>query len=345
MRAQSEDTPTPFGQAPEGHVDIPFVVEPNYAGWRLDSYLTEKLRRLSRERLHGIIQRGVLCEGRRLKPSTPVYPGLSFIIRRPASAEPQTPTTGLTALFQDEWLLVLDKPAGLPIHPTARYHKGTLVSLLRERFGEAFAEPAHRLDRETSGLVVCGRTTESCRVLGRLFVSRDVHKEYLAVCEGHPPEDSFSVDAPIAEGTDLIRIAVRIDPVEGKESRTRFQVLQRFTRDGAPFALLRCYPETGRQHQIRIHLREAGFPLVGDKMYGPDPGYFDRFSKHSLEPEAWARLRLPRHALHAARISFPHPGTDQRVTFDSPLPEDLQDFIAGRPVTAGPTSSEERVPS
>jgi 23S rRNA pseudouridine1911/1915/1917 synthase len=328
MRDPSEDIPHPIDDAPEGYVDIPFVVEPNYAGWRLERYLSEKIRRLSRERLHGIIQRGVLCEERRLKPSTPVYPGLSFHIRRPASAEPETPTE-LPALFQDDWLLVLDKPAGLPIHPTARYHKGTLVSLLRERFGETFAEPAHRLDRETSGLVVCGRTTESCRVLGRLFVSRDVHKEYLAICEGHPPEDSFSVDAPIAEGTVLIRIAVRIDPVEGKESRTRFQVLQRFTREGQPFALLRCYPETGRQHQIRIHLREAGFPLVGDKMYGPDPGYFDRFSKHCLEPEAWVKLRLPRHALHAAHISFPHPGTGQTVSFASPLPADLQDFITG----------------
>ncbi|PTL76423.1 RluA family pseudouridine synthase [Vitiosangium sp. GDMCC 1.1324] len=336
-REQSEETPTPFGEVPEGYVDIPFVVEPNYAGWRLDRYLAEKLRRLTRERLHGIIQRGVLCEERRLKSSTPVYPGLCFRIRRPVSAEPETPTE-LPVLFQDDWLLVLDKPAGLPIHPTARYHKGTLVSLLRERFGEAFAEPAHRLDRETSGLVVCGRTTESCRVLGRLFVSRDVDKEYLAVCEGHPPGDTFFVDAPIAEGTELIRIAVRIDPVEGKESRTRFQVLQRFSRDGEPFSLLRCYPETGRQHQIRIHLREAGFPLVGDKMYGPDPGYFDRFSKHCLEPEAWVRLRLPRHALHAARISFPHPGTGESVAFDSPLPADLQDFIDGRPLITGPAS-------
>jgi 23S rRNA pseudouridine1911/1915/1917 synthase len=337
MRARNQDPPSSFGEAPEGYVDLPFVVEPNYAGWRLDRYLSEKIRRLSRERLHGIIQRGVLCEERRLKPSTPVYPGLTFRIRRPASQEPETPTA-LPVLFQDDWLLILDKPAGLPIHPTARYHKGTLVSLLRERFGEAFAEPAHRLDRETSGVVVCGRTTESCRVLGRLFVSRDVHKEYLALCEGHPPEDSFHVDAPIAEGTELIRIAVRIDPVAGKESRTRFQVLQRFSRDGAPFALLRCLPETGRQHQIRIHLREAGFPLVGDKMYGPDPGYFDRFSKRCLEPEAWVRLRLPRHALHAAHISFPHPGTGRSVSFESPLPEDLQDFIAGRPVALAPPS-------
>ncbi len=330
----SPPTPAPPEEAPEGYVDIEFVVEPNYAGWRLDRYLSEKIRRLSRTRIQSIIQRGLLCE-RRLKPSTLVYPGLAFRIRRRASDEPRTPTE-LPVVHQDDWLLVLDKPAGLPIHPTARYHKGTLVSLLRERFGERFAEPAHRLDRETSGLVVCGRTTGSCRVLGRLFVSRDVHKEYLALCEGHPPQDAFLVDAPIAEGTDLIRIAVRIDPVLGKESRTRFQVLQRFTRDGAPFALLRCFPETGRQHQIRIHLREVGFPLVGDKMYGPDPGYFDRFSKHCLEPEAWDRLRLPRHALHAARICFPHPGSGHDVTFEAPLPVDLVDFIAGRPVVARP---------
>ncbi|WP_224242148.1 RluA family pseudouridine synthase [Hyalangium gracile] len=333
-RADSPPAPPSSREASEGYIDIEYVVEPNYAGWRLERYLGEKIRRLPRNRILGIIQRGLICE-HRLKPSTLVYPGLTFVIRRRVTDEPDFPTE-VPVVFQDDWLLVLDKPAGLPIHPTARYQNGTLVSLLRERFGERFAEPAHRLDRETSGLVVCGRSTESCRVLGRLFLSRDVHKEYLAICEGQPAEDTFVVDAPIAEGTELIRIAVRIDAVEGKQSRTRFQVVQRFTRDGEPFALLRCYPETGRQHQIRIHLQAAGFPLVGDKMYGPDPGYFDRFSKHCLEPEAWVRLRLPRHALHAAHISFTHPGSRQTVRFDAPLPADLVDFIDGRPVAMGP---------
>ena len=307
------------------YVDIPFVVEPNYAGWRLDDYLLEKLRRIPRERLHGVIRRGVRGE-RPLKPSTLLVPGLAFHLRRRASEEPEVPTD-LRVVHEDAWLLVLDKPAGLPVHPTARYHRGTLVSLLRERFGLAYAEPVHRLDRETSGLVVCGRTTEACRVLGRLFVSRDVHKEYLAVCEGHPRADAFEVDAPIAEGTEQVRIAVRIDPAVGKESRTHFEVLRRFTRDGAPFSLLRCLPRTGRQHQIRVHLQHAGFPLVGDKMYGPDPGYFDRFSRHCLEPEAWVRLRLPRHALHAWRIEFPHPGGGGPVAYEAPLPADLQAFM------------------
>jgi 23S rRNA pseudouridine1911/1915/1917 synthase len=173
----------------------------------------------------------------------------------------------------------------------------------------------------------------------RAFMAGGVHKEYLAITEGAPAEDEFEVDAPIAEGTALIRIAVRIDPEGGKPARTRFRVLRRFEREGAPFALVRAFPQTGRQHQIRIHLREAGFPVVGDKMYGPDEGYFDRFSKHTLEPEAWARLRLPRHALHAARIAFTHPGTQRPFALESPLPQDLTAFLTAQPTPGSPMTS------
>ncbi|MFL5321270.1 MAG: RluA family pseudouridine synthase [Myxococcaceae bacterium] len=311
-------------------VEITFTVEPNYDGWRLDKYLCEKIRRLSRSRVQQIIERDLICD-RKLKPSTLVKRGLTFKLRRRAYDEPETPTE-IPELFRDDDLIVFDKPAGLPIHPTARYHKGTLTTLIREKYGEGFqADPAHRLDRETSGIVVCARSTEASRRLMRMFMGRDVEKEYLAVCEGSP-EDEFVVDAPIAEGTELIRIAVRIDREVGKPSRTRFKVEKRFERDGAKFAVLRAHPETGRQHQIRIHLHEAGFPIVGDKMYGPDHGYFDRFSKHCLEDEAWTKLRLPRHALHAARIEFPHPMTRKQLVVESPLPSDLSDFVEGRAI-------------
>ncbi|HVP60520.1 MAG TPA: RluA family pseudouridine synthase [Myxococcaceae bacterium] len=307
-----------------GFVDVTFTVEPNYAGWRLDRYLCEKIRRLSRTRVQRILERSLVAD-RPLKPSTRVHPGLTFTLRRRAQAEPEVPED-IVELHLDASLLVLDKPAGLPIHPTARYHHNTLVKLLERRHGPLLrADPAHRLDRETSGLLVCGRGAEASRALMRAFQSGEVHKEYLAVVEGHPP-DAFAVDAPIAEGTAEVRIAVRIDARAGKPARTRFLVERRFVRDGARFALLRCFPETGRQHQIRIHAREAGFPLVGDKIYGPDPGYFDRFSKRCLEPEAWAHLRLPRHALHAARLGFPHPATGAPLQFESPLPPDLFDF-------------------
>lgn len=314
---------------------VPYRVEPNYAGWRLDQYLCEKLRRASRERVQEIIENDLVCD-RPLKASSPVWPGLSFQLRRRVRAEPTVPgIERLKEVYVDDWLVVVDKPAGLPMHPTARYHLGTLVTQLDTRYGKGNASAAHRLDRETSGLVVCGRTLEATQRLGRLFHDGHVDKEYLAVVEGHPPDDAFDVDAPIAEGTELIRIAVRIDQVEGRAAQTHFRVVARFERRGEPFAVLRCFPKTGRQHQIRIHAREAGYPLVGDKMYGPDPGYFDRFSRHELEPEAWERLRLPRHALHAARISFKHPGTRSQVTFDSPLADDLIGFMQGRDDSAG----------
>jgi len=310
-------------------VDVTFTVEPNYAGWRLDRYLCEKIRRLSRTRVQTILERSLVSD-RRLKASTRVQAGMTFTLRRPAQVEPDVPED-IVELHLDAHLLVLDKPAGLPVHPTARYHHNTLVKLLERKHGPALrADPAHRLDRETSGLLVCGRGAEASRALMRAFQSGEVGKEYLAIVEGQPP-GSWVVDAPIAEGTAAVRIAVRIDRRTGKPARTRFVVEERFTRDGSPFARVRCFPETGRQHQIRVHAREAGFPLVGDKIYGPDPGYFDRFSRRCLEPEAWARLRLPRQALHAARLAFPHPATGARLVFESPLPPDLLNFCrAGR---------------
>ena len=311
-------------QLPPDFIEIEFCVEPNYAGWRLDRYLCAKIRRLSRTRVQAIIEKELLSE-KKLKPSSLVTAGQRFRLRRIALPEPEVPAADeVKEIFRDEWLLILDKPAGLPIHPTARYHHGTLVSQLKAR-GEA-AWPAHRLDRETSGLLVCARSTLISQRLMLAFSGSEVHKEYVAICEGHPPEDAFEVDAPISEGTELIRIAVRIDRDHGKAAQTRFVVERRFVRDGADFAILRCFPRTGRQHQIRIHLQQAGFPLVGDKMYGSDPGFFDRFSKHLLEPEAWLKLRLARHALHAARISFEHPGTGLPVAFESPLPADLLGF-------------------
>lgn len=311
-------------------VEIEYCVEPNYAGWRLDRYLCEKIKRASRTRVQRFIEKDLVSD-RPLKASTLVTPGLTFRLRRRMLDEPTVPADEeLIELYRDEAILVFDKPAGLPIHPTARYHAATMVSLLKRRHGEDFrADPVHRLDRETSGLLVCARTLEANQRLMRAFASGQVHKEYLAICEGHPAQDEFEVDAPIAEGTETVRIAVRIDPTEGKPAQTRFVVERRFERKGEPFCLVRAFPKTGRQHQIRVHLKARGLPLVGDKIYGPDEGYFDRFSKHCLEPEAWERLRLPRQALHAARMEFRHPLFGHNTVFESKLPADLLAFLEG----------------
>lgn len=324
----------------EGISILTFTVEPNYAGWRLDKYLCVKIKRASRTRVQEIIENDVVYakasggdgDGRqpsKLKASTPVWPGLTFQVRRRVRDEPTVPDADqIEIVFQDDDVLVVNKPAGLPIHPTARYHHNTLVEQLKKRFGADFrADPAHRLDRETSGLLVCGKTLQACQRLMKSFMDGAVDKQYVAIVEGQPPLPEFEVDAPIAEGTEAIRIAVRIDHAEGRAAKTRFVVEKKFERDGAKFAVLRCFPITGRQHQIRIHAQHAGFPLVGDKMYGPDPGFFDRFSKHQLEEEAWVKLRLKRQALHAAVIEFPHPVTRAAMKFELPLPKDMGDFV------------------
>ncbi len=318
-----------------GIVRIRYTVEANYAGWRLDKYLCEKIRRASRTRVQEIIANDLVFE-RKLKSSTLVWPGLTFELRRRLLDEPAVPPPeDIELMYVDDDIAVVNKPAGLPIHPTARYHHNTLTEQLKRVHGPDFrADPAHRLDRETSGLVVCGRNLTACQKLTKSFADGTVEKEYLAVVEGSPP-DEFEVDAPIAEGTDVVRIAVRIDHHLGRAARTRFRVEHRWLKGVEAFAQLRCFPETGRQHQIRIHAKHAGYPLVGDKMYGPDPKYFDLYTKGLLEPEAWEKLRLPRQALHAAVLVIAHPRTGLATRFEAALPQDLSQFITSSGASSG----------
>nr|WP_232288310.1 RluA family pseudouridine synthase [Anaeromyxobacter sp. K] len=311
-------------------VRVRFTVEPNYAGWRLDRYLQEKIRRLSRERVQRLIEHRLETEdGRRLKPSTRVAPGLSFALLKDAEAEPDTPQE-FAVVHDDGALLVVDKPAGLPVHPTARYAANTFTSLAKLRFPERKVDPAHRLDRETSGLLACGTSPEVTKVLKRDFAHARVHKTYLALALGAPVEDAFTVDAPLAlTGASAVRVRMHV-AAEGLPSQTAFEVLaRRRAPDGAPVALLACRPRTGRQHQIRAHLAHAGLPMVGDKIYGPDEEIFDRFTRRAMTDEDVALLRLPRHALHAWRLELPHPLTRAPVRLEVPLPPDLAAFWEG----------------
>jgi 23S rRNA pseudouridine1911/1915/1917 synthase len=191
-------------------------------------------------------------------------------------------------------------------------------------------DPAHRIDRETSGLLACGGAPEWTKRLKRAFADGKVSKTYLALVLGAPPADAFAVDAPLAltlASTVRVRMHVHAD---GLPSTTAFEVLgRRRAPDGAPVALLACRPRTGRQHQIRAHLHHAGLPMVGDKIYGPDEGIFDRFTRREMTDEDRERLRLPRHALHAWRLELPHPETRAPVALEAPLPADLAEFWDG----------------
>lgn len=311
-------------------VRVRFTVEPNYAGWRLDRYLQEKIRRLSRERVQFLIEHRLEAEdGRRLKPASRVVPGQSFALVRDQEPEPETPLE-FGVVHDDGELLVVDKPAGLPVHPTARYSANTFTSLARLRFPARKVDPAHRLDRETSGLLACGSAPEVTRLLKRDFAHGRVAKTYLALALGAPGADRFTVDAPLAlTGASAVRVRMHVDPA-GLPSTTEFEVLaRRRAPDGADVTLLACRPRTGRQHQIRAHLHHAGLPMVGDKIYGPDELIFDRFTRRELTGEDLERLRLPRHALHAWRLELPHPRTRAPVRLEAPLPADLRVFWDG----------------
>jgi 23S rRNA pseudouridine1911/1915/1917 synthase len=249
----------------------------------------------------------------------------------------------LRIVYEDDALLVVDKPAGLALHPTARYHLTTLTWALSARHRNAQGEkpdPAHRLDRETSGLVACGRTPRDTRDLKAQFAGRRVRKSYLALVEGAPTGEAFSIDHPLTVGGGRVKVKANVDP-QGAASVTTCEVVARY-RDaaGKPLSLLRCVPLTGRQHQIRAHLHAAGYPIVGDKLYGPSEEIFLRLAESGGAPAAdgafdelidateRAALRLPRQALHAATLSFAHPRTKEPLHFESPLPQDIEALLA-----------------
>ena len=320
-----------------------FEVEPNYDGWTLSAYVAEKLKRpLSPEKLEKLLRSRALVHSEALlEPGTLLRPGLRFALRKRSPGDTGEPPP-IPVIFEDDALLVVDKPAGLALHPTARYHVSTLTYALETRFRNAAGEkpdPAHRIDRETSGLVACGRAPRFTRKLKAAFAARQVDKTYLALCEGAPLQDAFDIDLPLLVGKGRIKVMVHVDAA-GAPSVTGCSVVQRYRdRDGKPLTLLRCVPKTGRQHQIRAHLKAAGFPLVGDKLYGPSEEIFLRLAESGgspapqgtfddlITPEERLALRLPRQALHAESLVLPHPDTSARLRFVAPLPSDIATLV------------------
>jgi 23S rRNA pseudouridine1911/1915/1917 synthase len=273
-----------------------------------------------------------------------VAAGDRFVIRRRARPEPPCPRT-FTLLHADPRLYVVDKPALLPVHASAKFYFNTLTRVLGERFpAEPELQIAHRLDRETSGCLVVARDRAAAVVVKQAFATkRAVHKEYLAVVHGVPPWDAEQViDLPLrlAGPGDPTRLPfVRMLPGPGgQEAITRAQVVAR----GADRALVRCTLVTGRQHQIRAHLAARGFPIVGDKLYAHGDDAFIEYCDAGLTPELAARLGSPRHALHAARVTFPHPDGGV-VTAVAPLPADLAALL-GTATGAPPPLGEPGAP-
>ena len=303
-------------------IELCIVVPQECDGWRLDHFLKRRIGRLSRTRIQSILRTQIFfSDGRSVRPAASVHAGETILLRRPAPIEPEVPRH-FEILYEDASVLVIDKPAGLPMHTTAKFWRNTLVAVLRERYPAQHTEICHRIDRETSGVMLIARTPVAGARLKKAFAERRVRKRYLALVKGQPP-DRGVIDQPI-KLLDSPTHLMMGPAADGLPAVTRFEVLSRF----AEHALVAAIPETGRQHQIRVHLAGLGHPLVGDKLYGAGERYFMQSCDEGLTEALLARFDgLPRHALHAERLTFPHPTTGEPLTLVSPLPADLQAYI------------------
>ena len=329
-------------QVAEGAVATALRVPPECAGMRLDRFVQSQLRRTSRTRTQHIIRASAFSpEGKRLRSSDRMASEQLVLLWREAWDE-EASTTPLPVLFEDRHFLAVDKPPLVPVHPTARYFRSTVVKILEVDRPHDRLYLAHRLDRETSGVLLLSRSSEADRAIKRMFAGLDprtgkptrgrlIDKTYVAIARGHAPEDRFRVDAPLEEdGASSLRVKMRVaSPGEGLTAATSFEVIERRTREatGEPYTLLRCHLETGRQHQIRVHLASVGLPIVGEKLYIGDDGLFRRGSDGNLDEADLEKLELPRHALHAQTLAFEHPLESGRVEIRSPLAPDLETFF------------------
>lgn len=311
-------------------IHIPLEVDPAHLGYRLDRFLASRFVRLSRTRIHKMIADGRVRrarDGERVtKASTRVREGEHFVISRPAPEEPDV-VLDYSVLHEDPVLLVVNKPSGLPVHPSARYHKHTLTAVMRDRLGPDHGwEMAHRLDRETSGVMVFGRRGGSGPEIKGSFFRREVAKEYLALVHGSF-EGTRLLEMPLGPAKAskvLIKQGPRELGDEGLAAVTQVEALRSGEFRGEPITLVCARPRTGRTHQIRVHLAEIGHGIVGDKLYGLDESHFLRIVEDGL-PHAVleAHLGLGRHALHAVALTLPHPGEGGSVRFVAPWPEEL----------------------
>lgn len=314
------------------------VVPPDLAGLRLDHFVKTQIGRLSRTKIQTIIETQLTrIDGRVLKASTSVAAGDHYVIRRPAPQEPPCPRT-FTVVYEDARVRVIDKPALLPVHASAKFYFNTLTRVMAERYpDEPDQQIVHRLDRETSGCLVIARDKEAAAILKQAWEHKTiksagqpasgVDKQYLAVVHGTPPwttDQLLDIGLRLSQPSDPTRLPhVRMlpDPA-GQSAMTKV----RTERAGELYSLVRCSLLTGRQHQIRAHLAHAGFPIVGDKLYAHGDDAFIEYCDKGLLPALAALFVLPRHALHAAKVTFPHPdgGT---IVAEAPLPPDLAALV------------------
>ena len=302
------------------------AIPPEAAGWRLDRALAAAAPILSRERIKRLIAAGnVTLNDRQVRDPairTTAEDRFAIVVPEAVPADNEAQAIALNIVHEDEHLIVIDKPAGLVVHPAAGNLDGTLVNaLLHHCHGSlsgigGVARPGivHRIDKDTSGLIVAAKTDRSHEGLAAQFAKHSIDRGYLAIVNGQPAATGI-VDAPLARSpVNRQKIAIVTGP-RGKRAVTHWRVVTPLDRA----ALVECRLETGRTHQIRVHMASIGHPLIGDQVYG--------ISKTVHRP-LLERLGFRRQALHAARLGFIHPATGKQLTFESAVPADMQELFS-----------------
>jgi 23S rRNA pseudouridine1911/1915/1917 synthase len=308
------------------------LVPAEAAGLRLDAFLARVHADLSRSRLQALIDEGrITVDGASAKASRKLRGGEAIVVEvpDPVPAAPVPQDLPLRILHEDADVVVLDKAAGVVVHPAAGVHEGTLVNALLFHVkdlggigGELRPGIVHRLDRETSGCLVVAKHETALATLQRAFKERTVEKRYIALCHGAPAADAFTLDTPYGRHpTDRKRFTGRKPVGPSRRAVSHVRVLERF----AGAALVEVELETGRTHQIRVHLAEAGHPLLADAVYG---GTRREARLAPGDPVRRAAAAIGRQALHARFLSFPHPRTGAPLAFEAPIPADFAAALA-----------------
>ncbi len=320
---------------------IELVVDEADDGSRLDAYLASAVADLSRTRAKALIVSGMVTIGGATieEPKRPVKPGeaVTVTVPPPRPANPGGEAIALDIVYEDDDLIVINKPPGMVVHPAAGNHSGTLVNALIAHCGASLSgiggvsRPGivHRLDKDTSGLLVVAKTDRAHQSLAAQFADHGRHgpleRAYMALCWGVPDRTKGTIDAAIGRSTQN-REKMDIKRAGGRHAITHYTVLDRYPGGaGEPIAtLVECRLETGRTHQIRVHLASIGHPVIGDRAYGA--GFATKASRLP-EPQRGLVEAFPRQALHAFRLGFEHPATHEAMRFERPPPEDMATLI------------------
>lgn len=307
------------------------TVAPEQAGMRVDALLAQALPQVSRAKIQKSIRKGLVwIDGEKAKPSFRVkeMQEINFELPPQESDAPIPEDIPLEIIFEDEHMAAVNKPPAMVVHPAKGHWSGTLTAALAFHFqklsgvgGENRPGIVHRLDRDTSGVILVAKTDQAHRALAKQFEQRTVNKTYLAIVSPEPDRDRHLVDKPIGlHPYQREKMAIRIGHSTSREASTFFEVAERFRG----FAVIHAQPKTGRTHQIRLHLAHWGHPVLADRLYS---GRAKIMSEQISKDKTDETVLLDRQALHALKIEFDHPVSQERMTLDAPIRSDLVNTI------------------